>query len=84
VPLLGEEYAARLERSAAYDFESTDYFRRIFRSRERPSDRWRYLWRLVSTPGPGEVAAVALPETMFPLYRAVRIARLLRKLGRTS
>ena len=81
VPLLGEEYAARLARTAAYDFESTDYFRRIFRLRERSSDRWRYLWRLVSTPGPGEVAAIALPETMFPLYRAVRIGRLLRKLG---
>jgi Uncharacterised nucleotidyltransferase len=84
VRLLGEEYAARLARAATYDFESTDYFRRIFKLRERPRDRWRYLWRLVSTPGPGEVAAIALPETMFPLYRAVRIGRLLRKLGGTS
>src|ERR1035441_498914 len=79
VQLLGEECAARLRSAAAYDFESAEYFRQILKLRERPSDRWRYLWRLVSTPGPGDVAAVALPETMFPLYRAVRIGRLLRK-----
>ena len=79
VQLLGEECAARLRSAATYDFESAEYFRQILKLRERPSDRWRYLWRLVSTPGPGDVAAVALPETMFPLYRAVRIGRLLRK-----
>jgi hypothetical protein len=79
VQLLGEECAARLRGAVTYDFESAEYFRQILKLRERPSDRWRYLWRLVSTPGPGDVAAVALPETMFPLYRAVRIGRLLRK-----
>jgi len=80
VRVLGEDYAARLACAATYDFESTDYFRRILKLRERPSDRLRYLWRLALTPGPGEVAAVALPETLFPLYRVVRIGRLLRKL----
>jgi hypothetical protein len=79
VQLSGEECAARLRSAATYDFESAEYFRQVLKLRERPSDRWRYLWRLVSTPGPGDVAAVALPETMFPLYRAVRIGRLLRK-----
>ncbi len=79
VPLLGEECAARLRGAVTYDFESAEYFRRILQLRERPSDRWRYLWRLVSTPGPGDVAAIALPESMFPLYRAVRIGRLLSK-----
>jgi len=80
VPLVGQECAARLRSAATYDFESGKYFRHILKLRERPSDRARYLWRLLSTPGPGDVAALALPEIMFPLYRAVRMGRLLRKL----
>jgi hypothetical protein len=79
VPALGGEFAERLARGAAYDFESTEYFRLILKLRERRGDRWRYLWRLVWTPGVGEVAAVRLPEALFPLYRIVRIGRLLRK-----
>ncbi len=79
VPMLGEACVSRLRDSATYDFESPEYFRHILKLRERPSDRWRYLWRLVSTPGPGDVAAIALPEQMFPLYRAVRVGRLLSK-----
>jgi len=79
VPALGGEFAERLARGAAYDFESTEYFRLILKLREQRGDRWRYLWRLVWTPGTGEVAAVRLPEALFPLYRIVRIGRLLRK-----
>jgi hypothetical protein len=51
---------------------------------ERPADRVRYLWRLVWTPGVGELSAVQLPEPLFPLYRFVRLARLLRKLLRPA
>jgi len=80
VPALGEEFAARLARAATYDFESTEYFRWILRLRERGSDRCRYLWRLVLTPGVGDIASVRLPEALFPLYRGVRLARLIRKL----
>ena len=80
VPALGSEFAERLARGATYDFESTEYFRRIMKLRERRDDRWRYLWRLVWTPGAGDVAAVRLPEALFPLYRIVRIGRLMRKL----
>ena len=80
VPALGAEFAARLARSASYDFESTEYFRLILKLRERRGDRWRYLWRLVWTPGVGDVAAVRLPEALFPLYRIVRMGRLMRKL----
>jgi len=82
VPALGAEFAARLVRGASYDFESTEYFRRILKLRERRGDRWRYLWRLVWTPGVGDVAAVQLPEALFPLYRIVRIGRLMRRLIR--
>ncbi len=79
VPALGVEFAARLARGASYDFESTEYFRLILKLRERRGDRLRYLWRLVWTPGAGEIAAVRLPEALFPLYRIVRIGRLMRK-----
>ncbi len=80
VPALGSEFAGRMARGATYDFESTEYFRLILKLRERRGDRWRYLWRLVWTPGAGDVAAVRLPEALFPLYRIVRIGRLMRKL----
>ncbi len=84
VPVLGSEFAERLARGAVYDFESTEYFRRIMKLRERRDDRWRYLWRLVWTPGAGDVAAVRLPEALFPLYRIVRIGRLMRKVLKTD
>lgn len=77
--VLGTEIAGRLERGEGYDFESTEYFRLILKLRERRADRWRYLWRLVWTPSAGDIAALQLPEGMFPLYRIVRIGRLMRK-----
>jgi hypothetical protein len=80
VPALGSEFAERLARGATYNFESTEYFRLILKLRERRGDRLRYLWRLIWTPGAGEIAAVRLPEALFPLYRIVRIGRLMRKL----
>jgi len=78
--MLGKTFAERLERAVPYDFESTEYFRWIRKLRERRSDRWRYLWRLVWTPGVGDLEAVQLPEKFFPLYRIVRSGRLMRKL----
>ena len=83
VRLLGEECAVRMRGSVGYDFDSTAYFRQIFKLRERSGDRWRYLWRLALTPGPGDIAVVALPEALFPLYRAVRLGRLLLKCSPT-
>ncbi|MGB8012023.1 MAG: nucleotidyltransferase family protein [Terriglobales bacterium] len=80
VVVLGSEFAGRLARGAAYDFESTEYFRLIMKLRERRGDRWRYLWRLVWTPSAGDLAAVRLPEALFPLYRVVRMGRLMGKL----
>jgi hypothetical protein len=82
VPVLGREFAERLAHGAAYDFESTEYFRLILKLRERRSDRWRYLWRLVWTPGSGDIVAVRLPEALFPLYRIVRIGRLMGRVLR--
>lgn len=81
VRALGKEYASRLGAAATYDFESPEYFRHILKLRERSTDQLRYLWRLATTPGLGDLSAVKLPEAMFPLYRAMRAARLLRKLS---
>jgi hypothetical protein len=80
IAALGREFAERLARGATYDFESTEYFRLTMKLRERRSDRWRYLGRLVWTPGAGDVAAVRLPETLFPLYRIVRLGRLMGRI----
>jgi hypothetical protein len=78
-PALGREFSERLARGTPYGFESTEYFRLILKLRERRSDRLRYLWRLVWTPGAGDVATVRLSEPLFPLYRIVRVGRLIRK-----
>jgi len=80
VSILGEQFAARLARGATYDFESTDYFRLIWKLRERRRDRSRYFFRLAVTPGEGDLRAMNLPEAMFPLYRVVRAARLTRRI----
>jgi Uncharacterised nucleotidyltransferase len=80
VEAMGAKFAERLSRGADYELESTEYFRFIFRLRERRSDRWRYVWRLIWTPGSGDVAAARLPVSLFPLYRIVRLGRLVRKM----
>ncbi len=84
IPSIGKDCASRLSQAATYDFESADYFRQILKLRERLIDRWRYLSRLALTPGERDVAAVVLPETMFSLYHAVRLARLFGKLAQSA
>jgi hypothetical protein len=82
VAALGSEFAERLARGANYNFESSEYFRLILKLRERRLDRWCYLWRLVLTPGKGDLESVRLREPLFPLYRVIRIGRLAGKLIR--
>jgi hypothetical protein len=79
VPTLAQAFADRLAASATYNFESTEYFHLILKLRERPADQAKYLWRLLSTPGQADLAAVNLPESMFPLYRIARPVRLLKR-----
>ena len=80
IAMLGGFFAERLACGASYDFESAEYFLLLRKLRERSRDRARYLWRLVWTPGVGDLASVSLPVPLFPLYRLVRLARLSRKL----
>jgi hypothetical protein len=51
----------------------------ILRTRERATDRLRFVTRLAFTPGPGEWDMLRLPEPLFPLYHFVRFYRLGRK-----
>jgi hypothetical protein len=79
---LTDEIQSHIVSDAAYNTESTAYFRLMMRLRERPSDRRRFLRRLILTPGPGEWEAVHLPAALFPLYRLVRLSRLAARLVR--
>ncbi len=81
IDALGKTFAERLAQEMSYDFESPEYFLLIQKLRENRKDRCRYLWRLASTPGVGDLATVRLPEWLFPLYRLIRIGRLVRKLA---
>src|SRR5579883_1000679 len=62
-----------------YDVESAGYFRLMLRLRERYRDRASLLWRLTTTPSMGEWKAVNLPDTLFPLYRVIRVGRLAQR-----
>lgn len=64
-----------------FDPESMAYFRLMVRLRERRQDRISFWWRLLFTPGAGEWAAVRLPRPLFPLYRLVRLCRLVGRLN---
>jgi hypothetical protein len=67
-----------------FDVESVEYFRLMMRLRERLRDRVLFGARLMFTPGPGEWAVVKLPGVLFPLYRVVRVGRLVGRLVRAE
>lgn len=73
---LVREIVPQLATENRSDAESAAYFRLMLRLRERVSDRFRFLARLIFTPGPGEWNALRLPEPLFPIYRLVRLSRL--------
>lgn len=77
---LANEIQAHIASETSYNVESLAYFRLMIRLRERPADRHRFVQRLVLTPGPSEWQAVHLPAPLFPLYRLVRLSRLVARL----
>ncbi len=79
---LANEIATYIARDATFDVESAAYFGLMLRLRESRRDQIRFLSRLLFTSGPGEWAAIRLPEPLVPLYRLVRITRLAAKLVR--
>lgn len=76
---LANEITGYIAGPAEYNPESVAYFRLMLRLRENWRDRLQFLSRLILTPGPGEWAAVRLPEPLFPFYRLIRFARLARR-----
>jgi hypothetical protein len=77
---LKNELSEVILHNASCDTESVAYFKKMMRLRERWRDKFRFLWRLLLTPGPSEWSAIALPDPLFPLYRMVRLARLAARL----
>ena len=77
---LGNEILKEMAESADCDTEAIGYFQRIARLRERTSDKVRFFTRLAFTPGVSEWSLVRLPAPLVPLYRVIRLFRLLRKL----
>lgn len=77
---LANEVEGYITAAAEFNVESVAYFGLMMRLRENKGDRARFLSRLILTPGPGEWAALRLPDALFPLYRLVRLWRLGRKL----
>jgi hypothetical protein len=63
------------------DTASLPYFLLMMRLRENWGDRARFLGRLLGTPSAAEWSAIHLPEALSPLYRLVRVFRLLGKLA---
>ncbi len=77
-----DEIAVDVGRGITYEEQQVSYFRLMMQLRERKADRLRFLTRLTFTPGPGEWEAVRLPKPLFPLYRLVRLARLVSRFAR--
>ena len=77
---LASEIIPMLVRGDDYDTESISYFRLMIGVRERWPDRVKFLWRLFTTPSVGEWSAIRLPDPLFPLYRVVRVFRLLSRM----
>jgi hypothetical protein len=73
---------ARLQQNYEAETESLRYFRAQLHTRERARDQARFIWRLATTPSVQEWEAVQIPDRYFGLYRAVRIARLMKRVVR--
>ena len=78
---IGEQVSELVAKSTDYDTESVDYFRLMLALRERRGDRFKFALRLLFTPSVGEWDAVELSEGLFPLYRVVRVVRVIGRLA---
>ena len=76
---LANEIIPKLAEGADYNTESISYFKLMMDVRERWQDRVKFLWRLVFTPSVAEWSAIQIPAPLFPLYRLVRVFRLISR-----
>jgi len=81
-PEAAEYIGQHVSEHQCFEIESFNYFKLMMRLRERPSDRMRFISRLALTPGPGEWRVLELPKPLFPLYKLVRVTRLLSRAAR--
>jgi len=77
---LADDILHIIQNSTHYDTESLAYFRLMMRLRERRQDQARFLWRLAITPSVSEWSTVQMPKALQPLYRLVRLSRLVKRL----
>jgi len=77
---LADQIVPTITGAEQIDVESLAYFGLMLNCRERWKDRARFLWRLGITPSVAEWSAMRLPEPLFPLYRALRIGRVAKRL----
>ena len=76
---LADAIQLRLDAAEEPDTRSLRYFREFTGARERWQDRVRFAARLAMTPSVSEWESVRIPDSLFPLYRAVRMGRLLKR-----
>jgi hypothetical protein len=81
VEAIGQHVSRFLRGETQVDLNSLQYFELMMRVRERRADRLRFASRLLLTPSIGEWQSVRLPNWLFPLYRAVRLVRVARRLA---
>jgi hypothetical protein len=76
---LADAIQLRLDAAEEPDTRSLRYFREFAATRERWQDRARFAARLALTSSVSEWKSVNLPDSLFPLYRAIRMGRLLKR-----
>lgn len=81
---IAQQLSRTMRRGEDPEPESLAYFRLMAQVRERRRDRLRFWVRLAITPSWSEWSCIRLPERMFPLYRLVRMARVMRRLLRRA
>jgi hypothetical protein len=69
----------RLIGGAELNPESFAYFRAMMAVRERWQDRLRFAYRLAVTPSVSEWQIILLPDSLFGLYRGIRLLRWARR-----
>jgi hypothetical protein len=70
---------ARLIGGAELNPESFPYFRAMMAVRERWQDSVRFAYRLAVTPSVSEWQTIRLPDSLFGLYRGIRLLRWARR-----
>lgn len=79
VEQIAENLVLSIRQNTQFDTESLSYFQLMAKTRERRKDRAKFWWRLGTTPGMNEWAALSLPRPLGFLYRGVRLYRLGQK-----